>query len=115
MAVDYGGMVGPSNLTYGVPTSTWLSWDIQTRDKYLEDYNRTGAQQDYVSNQSNWYNAAYIYTGVIDSVLGKPDMSVETGQWINEDVKPKVGEVLDTGKELAVFGGLLALLFLLGK
>jgi hypothetical protein len=108
MAVIYGGMVGPT--THGIDTSIWNSWDTQTQELYLQDYNRTPEQQNYVDTKSDWYNVAYAYTGIIDHYFGTE--AVETGEWVNDEFVPAVK---DAGKDLVLAGLTLGGLYLIFK
>jgi len=46
---------GTESMTYGVPTTTWNSWDVRTRELWLQDYNRTEEQATYYSSDKPWY------------------------------------------------------------
>ena len=101
---------------YGVPYATWNSWTAQHQQKYLEEYNRTDAQQTYYQDQTLGYDLAYVYTGVIDAVLGTE--AVETGEDVNqmvEDLKEKTADVLDTGKDIGILIAIAGLFLLTRK
>ena len=103
---------------YGVPVATWNSWSAYTQQKYLEDYNRTEAQATYytMEDKTLGYQVAYVYTGVVDAVLGTE--AVETGEDVNqmvEDLQEKTADVLDTGKDITILLAIGAALILLSK
>jgi len=102
---------------YGVPAATWNSWSAHTQQLWLQDYNRTEAQQNYYYNQTLGYDLAYAYTGVVDEIFGTE--AVETGEDVNaiiEATKEKAGDVIDTGKDITLIAlGLGALILLTRK
>ena len=117
---EYGGVVGGGDLysdtEAGVPIAIWDSWMPQTQDKYLEDYYRTEAQQNYALEQSDWYNVAYAYTGIVDHYTGLE--AVEIGETTNEYievVQENLPRALNLAGEGALLLGLGAIALLLRK
>jgi len=51
--------------TEGVSVEKWLSWSTSTQTKWLQEFNRTEAQQNYTTDSPQAY--AYGYTQWIDT------------------------------------------------
>jgi len=110
------GYGGNGTTTYGVPTSTWLSWNAHTQQLWLQDYTRTQPQADYYKEKGTLYDVAYTYTGLVDVATGL-DAS-EIGANVNatiEDVKEKAGDVLSTGKDIGIILAIGAAVLFLSK
>jgi len=91
---------GTESMTYGVPTTTWNSWDVRTRELWLQDYNRTEEQATYYSSDKPWYfeeaQAFNQYTGDITegakNVYGDITGGLEWGsEFADKALLPLVG------------------------
>ena len=89
--------------TFGVNTATWTSWasgydgslgQYSPRQQlWLQNYNRTKAQEEYHETSGGWDTAAYVYTGYVDLLLGT-DAAV-VGEKVNDELIPKVKETVE--------------------
>ena len=124
MAVTYGGGSGQEpigvttgeSMVYGVPLSQWNTWSEKTRELWMQDYHRTVSEAGYhtMEDKSLAWQLAYGYTGVVDSITGLE--SVEIGESTNEfiaEVQTYPDKIVDTGKDLALLGGILLAFVLL--
>ena len=69
---------------YGVDLRTWVTWNDRQKELWIQEYNRTDAQQNYATDLDWQTGTAYAYTGIVDSILGTE--AVETGERVNETV-----------------------------
>jgi len=107
---------GSATMVYGVPVDLWNSWakgydgslgELSLQQQlWVDEYNRTEAQQDYVDTKSDWYNVAYAYTGIIDHFLGTE--AVVTGEKVNDELIPKITETIEASYAPIIIGILAA-------
>ena len=98
---DVGGTQGLGytglayDVKYGLTPSQWYDFNLREQELFIQDYNRTGAQETYYDDSPQAY--AFDYVNYVD------------------DKREDVRDVLNTGKDLSLALGLVALAFLLRR
>jgi len=115
---------GGQTMVYGIPVTLWNSWakgydgslgELSPQQQlWLDEYNRTPEQQNYVDTKSDAFNLAYAYTGIIDYFTGWE--AVETGEKVNDEIIPYIDDVVsDPLNQSLVLAVLLGGLYLVLK
>jgi len=104
---------GTESMTYGVPTTTWNSWDARTRELWLQDYNRTEEQATYYSEDKSWYwdEAQAFNQYTTDAYEG----IIDRGESVYDDFKEGLDWGADFADKALVYGIGLGALYLLLK
>jgi len=98
---DVGGSQGlgytklPWKSSYGIPVQTWLDLSQREQELWIQDLNRTSAQETYSEDSPEAY--AFKYKDFVDNTADKTK------------------DILNTGSEVALGLGLLAVAVVLGR
>ena len=95
----------PYNSSYGIPIQTWLDFNHREQELFIQDFNRTTAQQNYATDSD--YAKVYLGKEYVDNTLVDP--IIDTGT----NIISKAQETAFKGLEIAVIG--IGIAFLLGR
>ena len=129
---EYGGITGGGSLatgealTYGVPTATWDSWNLDTRARYLMQYNATIPDCNvgfvgpsgytttcYPAGTTDLQKVAYVSTLAVDSLTGLEGEQI--GADVNatvEDTKQTISDIVGTATDIVPVVAILGVLYL---
>ena len=95
----------PWKSSYGIPVQTWLDLSQREQELWIQDSNRTTAQQNYSTDSD--YAMVYLGKEYVDNTLVDP--IIDTGT----NIISKAQETAFKGLEIAVIG--IGIAFLLGR
>jgi hypothetical protein len=108
---DVGGAQGtgytglPYSSSYGIDAGTWLSFSKREQELWIQDVNRTQAQQDYSTDSD--YAKVYEYKEKADEYVIDP--IIDGGEQVYDDFKGAVSYGFDSGILLLAGAAILLL------